>query len=236
MPAPNLEGMINIYDIMSSTRDAKTNTLTCQIGNAITGEVYSDNAQLWGPLGLASLPSNVAPNPQDAAQVITLARSVGGDLIIGTRDVRNQGTYGKQFGPGDTCLYANGPDGTGQPRILLKGDTGAINLFTKASPTATSMGIYMNPDTDQISILNSKGHGIIIDQTGVHIVAGASNLDLSVSGFVKLTGSKVINIHGEMLILGDPLDPSLNPLTSSALSGPTGFAAIPNPKVLISKL
>src|SRR5271169_5737315 len=108
------ETKIDIYDIMVSTLDNApdqpgtlgTNSITCQIGNAITGAVFTDSAEIWGPTGLASIPSNVFSNPSDAPQCISIHRS-DQNIIIATRDVRIQQIMGS-LQPGETCIYATG--------------------------------------------------------------------------------------------------------------------------------
>lgn len=231
MGAPSIDTLFNVYDIMSSSVDPTTNTLTCQLGNAITGDVYSDGGEFWGPAGLASLPSNYQKNAQDAPQSISITRS-DREIVIAQRYIPGQSIYGTNFSPGDTCLYANGPDGKGQARVLLKGDTGAINLYTTKdnAPGGTGMGLFIAPKSDTIQLINSQGYGIIIDTDGVKIIAGSSaGIQVLASGDIKSIATGQNQIDGGSILLG-----SIGvPLVMSALVGPVGVAGVPSTKTVI---
>jgi hypothetical protein len=175
MPVVDISNLFNIYDVLTSTKDADTGTIMYQLGNVTNSEVNSDGAESWSHFGFASRPSEVQPSADDAPQVISIARS-DRDLVVAERDVRGQEIYG-QLSAGETCLYAAGQDATGQARILLKQD-GGINLYSTQGNTSAGqgMGIFINAQEDSITIMNSKGLGIRIDNThGISIVGKGGN-------------------------------------------------------------
>ena len=186
-----METTFNIYDIMATDKDDVTNTITCQLGNAITADVVTEGAEMWFPPGIASRPSEVQENPDDAAQAIAISRS-DQDVIIATRDVRSQQVYG-QLKAGETCLYAPGTDTKGQARILLKAD-GSINLYTKEQNLEglQGLGIFINAQQNSISILNSNGAGIIINDDGIQLVSKGGASGLKISDKIELTGNATV--------------------------------------------
>lgn len=188
----------NIYDIMATTKDDETGTLTCQLGNAITAQVVTEGAEFWFPPGFAARPSDVQTKPDDSAQAIAISRS-DQDMVIATRDVRSQDIYGA-LKPGETCLYAPGSDTKGQARILLKTD-GGINLYTTQANAEGSqgMGIFINAMNNTISILNASGAGIIIGDDGIQIVSKGGAAGFKVADKIELSGNVTA---GNMKVLG----------------------------------
>lgn len=111
-------------DILSTVRDAVTKTILANLGDVVSEQSESDEAEWWQHVGFASRPS--APNKlgRTAAQCVAL-RTGGRDAVIASRDLRGQALAGN-LQPGETCIYAAGETGTAQARVLLKKD-GSIN-------------------------------------------------------------------------------------------------------------
>ncbi len=206
------------------------NTILAQIGDATTNS-SPEPAEWWQHVGFASRPSEVSGSGKNAnsAQAIVIART-DYDIVIASRDTRFQDIYGA-LKPGETCLYATGTDGKAQARILLKKD-GSVNLFTKKGnvDSGQAMGIFIDPAADTVSILNSKGYGVIISPDGVAITAKDSALKLLSSGDCSLIGKGKTQIDGGGICLGSVAVPGVN----SALVGVTGLAGVASTKVLIS--
>lgn len=206
------------------------NTLMAQIGDATTSS-SPEPAEWWQHVGFASRPSEVSGSGKNAnsAQAIVIART-DYDIVIASRDTRFQDIYGA-LKPGETCMYGTGADGLAQGRILIK-QNGSINLFTKEGNVdgGSAMGVFINPDDDSITILNSAGYGIIINGDGVAITAKDSALTLKSGGDVSLVGKGKTQIDGGGICLGSTAVPGVN----SALVGVTGLAGVASTKVLIA--
>ncbi len=206
------------------------NTIMAQIGDATTG-TSPDPAEWWQHVGFASRPSDVSGSGQnaDSAQAIVINRT-DYDVVIASRDTRYQDIYGA-LKPGETCIYGTGSDGGAQGRVLIK-QNGSINLYTTEGNVdgGQAMGIFINPDDDSITILNSAGFGLIINGDGVFLTAKDSALQLKASGDCSLIGKGKCQIDGGGICLGSTAVPVVN----AALVGPTGLAGVASTKVLIA--
>lgn len=206
------------------------NTIMAQVGDATSGS-SPEPCEWWQHVGFASRPSEVSGsgNNSDAAQAIVINRT-DYDIVIASRDTRFQDIYGA-LKPGETCIYATGTDGKAQGRVLLKKD-GSINLFSRKGNTSDgkAMGIFIDPGADTITILNSKGYGLIIGPDGVSVTAKDSALLLKSSGDCSLIGKGKTQIDGGGICLGS----TAVPVANAALVGPTGLAGVASTKVLIA--
>jgi hypothetical protein len=90
-----------------------------QLGDSLNQQVKCDNAEVFGPFGLVSVPPLGSPDGM-APDVLHLERG-DQDTVIGGRDARGQ-AFGGQLSPGETCLYAPGPACTGNGRVVLRDD------------------------------------------------------------------------------------------------------------------
>jgi len=219
----------SVDDVLKSEK-TENGTINIQLGDAISSTVRSNNAEMWSPCGLTSLPPTVfEDNVKDAPQAFSVVRA-DRDIILGFRDIKNQDRYGTQFGPGDTCIYAAGPTNEGQPRCLLKGDTGAISLITRSdnSPDGTIFGLNIVPSANTIDLRNSKGYGIIANDDGVYLIAGNSTVKVEPGG-IKIISGGSLQIDGTSIVLGSVAAPGVN----SVCAGLTGATAVGSTKVLV---
>jgi hypothetical protein len=216
-------------DILSTVRDTVTKTILANLGDVVTEQSESDEAEWWQHVGFASRPSKADKTAHVAAQCVTL-RTGGRDAVIASRDLRGQ-TLAGNLQPGETCIYASGDSGTAQARILLKAD-GSINLYTREGNTESGggMAIMLTPSSDTISIVNSAGFGLVISPDGVKLTAGDAGLTLDASGGIKLVGTATTQIDGTTIALG--ANPAMNPATNSVLTGLVGMTGKPSLKVL----
>ena len=130
MPPKSLSDLFIIgSDVLASARDAVTNLITLQLGDAVRRAVTSQNAELWFPFGWASRPAKATPG-KPSAQVIGICTG-GRDAILGGRDARSNAIYGG-LAEGESCAYAP----AGQARCLFKAD-GSVTLFTTDDNTDT---------------------------------------------------------------------------------------------------
>ena len=100
-----LDTIFAIVDLLTSIRDANTNTVLVQTGSVTEEYADCDNAEYWGTIGIASRPAQPVAK-SSAAQGIAI-RFGDRHRIIATRDVRGQEIYGN-LGEGETCVYAGG--------------------------------------------------------------------------------------------------------------------------------
>lgn len=228
MSSPDAHGALQIgVDVLKTTRDEKTKAVLAQTGDAIGQTTDADGVEWWQTTGFVSTPSDPEPG-QAACQAVVLRRG-DRDVAIAARDLRGLELAG-QLAAGETCLYAAGTDGQGQARFLLKGN-GSVNIYTRAgnSPTGAGMGIFVNPEDDSVSIINSQGYGLLIKSDGVYITSTNAALKLTADGAASLIGTQQTQVDGASVVIGSQVVPVAN----AALKGPSGSAGTPSVKVLI---
>jgi hypothetical protein len=227
----------------SNTANAQNGAITMTLGNAISGEVYYSECELWSSPGIISAPllPAASTNNTDSAQVMYFNYN---DQKIGfaVRDTRNMLQAGL-IQPGETCVYAPGAQG----RILIKLDS-SINLVTTSDGTSSGQTVGIFVGTDTISIQNQYG-AIMISSSGITITAGAAAVTLDANtGTASLLG-QTANVQGAVAsvsgssatMIGPQATPAAPVLigatpapTNTALYGPTGEAGLPAPSVLLS--
>lgn len=111
-------------DILASKVGAN-GVITVQIGDSTNEEVRCDGAEWWQHVGFASLPSN-ATKEGASAQAIAIEQS-DFDVVVASRDTRNA-SRASALGPGETLLYASGPEGSGSPQVYLKSRQGGQSV------------------------------------------------------------------------------------------------------------
>lgn len=229
MAAPSLSSLFEFgISILNTIVDATTKTILATTGDVESETPGADNVQWLQHVGFVSRPSKPAARER-AAKGLVIKRG-DHDVCIGSSDIRGQELSGN-LGHGDTCIYAAGEDGTGQARVLLKGSTGAVSLYTTADNTSTGagMGVFINPSDDSVSIINSQGFGLLIKSDGVYLSARDSGLTLLASGDCKLVGKGAAQLDGASVCIGSVAVPGVN----SALTGVTGVAGKASVKVCI---
>jgi hypothetical protein len=222
---PSISGLVDVgLDILTTVVNATTGRIFAQTGNVNTEKTETDGVEWWQHVGFASRPAKPEPGKK-AAQAITL-KSSDRDVCISSVDNRGLELYGS-LDHGETCLYAAGEDGTSQARVLLKKD-GSINLYTRKGNAAAGAGMVVQVDAQNgvIRLINDKGYGIIIDQDGVKITAGASGLTLNSSGSAKLVATGQCQVDGGSICLG-----ATATIATPVLVGLTGLTAIPSAKI-----
>jgi len=121
-------------DILATTLDPATGTITAQLGDVARGVADNNSAEVWqGACGVLSRPA-LADAGKASCQAVTL-KTGSYDVCIGYRDLRATEIYGN-LAPGETCLYAT----TGMARELLKKD-GSARQFTTDDNTRTGNSI-----------------------------------------------------------------------------------------------
>lgn len=227
MASPSLSGIFQVgIDILKSKVSAVTKAILVQTGDVGNESSEADNVEWWQHAGFVSLPSD--PRAKQAACQGVVIRRGDHDVCIASRDLRGLELAG-QLKPGETCVYGGGSDGGAQGRMLIKRN-GSINLYTRAGNSANGagMGVFINPEDDSISIINSQGFGLIIKADGVYLTSGNAGLSLK-GDSAKLVATGQTQIDGAGIMLGAAGVPGVN----SALAGVSGIAGLPSAKVLI---
>jgi hypothetical protein len=193
--------VIQISDIMSSLRDPTTGSISFQLGNALTGDVLSDDNEHWQQPGFASIPSlPSSSNATDCAQTVCIQRD-DGNICIASRDVRNQAIYGS-LKPGESSVYAAGPNGKGTGRVLLK-DTGSVStvsLFTQVGNTSSGNPVIIQLSSDEkVNIAGGSQGAITIDSNGINAIS-TSTMSLGAAGQLTLIGASLALNGGSVSI------------------------------------
>ena len=221
---------IRVADVLavSSGTSNANNSVLLTLGNAVSGEIYTTQAILYNSPGIYSVPlpsgtidnqgnytaTNVSPT---ACQAVCYVQNSNW-VVMQVRDTRGQTNQGN-IQPGEIALQVLGA----QARIILKQDS-SINLYTLNN--GSSMGLFIAPNEDTISCINSKGYGFQITDVGVNIFASTSapaggSLSLKTDGNTSLLGTKVTQIDGANIVLGS--NPALNPITNAICINPTAI-------------
>jgi hypothetical protein len=227
MSSPSLSGLFQVgIDILKSKISAVTKAVLVQTGDVANESPEADNVEWWQHAGFVSLPSD--PKAKQAACQGVIIRRGDHDVCIASRDLRGLELAG-QLKTGETCLYGGGSDGKAQGRMLIK-QNGSVNIYTRKdnSPTGTGMGIFVNPEDDSISIVNSKGYGLLIKSDGVYLTSGDAGLSLK-GDSAKLVATGQTQVDGAGILIGAAGVPGAN----SALAGVSGVAGVASSKVLI---
>lgn len=214
-------------DILRTTVDRVTNSITAQIGDVVSNLVESNNSEWWQHIGFASRPSNPVAG-KSAAQTIAITGSEN-DICIASKDVRGQSIYGN-LQPGETCIYASGKNGTSQGRILLK-DDGSINIVTNSNNTEDGKTVMLRVSPTEILLSNEFG-AICINENGLQL---RSKNGAIVSLKDETTGTSIGLVADKIAVTGGSVGIGANPLpTNTACFGPGGAATAPSTSVFLS--
>lgn len=198
---PNAQDRIQAgFDVLRTTVSEATKKVLAQIGSVVGRTVDSENAEWVQHDGFISRP--VRPQAGKQASQAVVIRQGDRDIVIASQDLRGIELAG-QIGDGETALYAAGPDGTAQGRIILKGD-GSINLLTKRGNTAGGAGVGVFVAADgSITALGADGAGIQVGSDGAVRVFNASGaLQVGADGGVKLASKAKVDISAPAISLG----------------------------------
>jgi hypothetical protein len=206
--------------ILKTSVSDKTKQVLAQIGDVNgEGQVDAEGAVWMQHIGFCSRPADPEKG-KEAAQAF-LVRGNGRDVVIASQDPRFLDIYGN-LAPGETCVFATGPDGAAQGRILIKAD-GSINLFTKSGNAAggSGMGIFVNAD-GSISIASHNGAAILVGTDGsLKLFNGSGGVQVLADGHIKLASGSKVEISGSSITMGGPsaLPVAIGPHTATCIAG-----------------
>jgi len=151
-------------DVLNSTI-ADNGAISVQIGDSVNEEVRGDNCEWWQHVGFASRPSNAtAGSPSCQAVVIDQSDY---PVVVASRDLRSASLAGP-LGPGETAVYAPGPNGDGTPRIYLSSKSASDeSIIIKVKDTTITVKQDGSVVIDATSIKlggSSAGDTVVIDK------------------------------------------------------------------------
>lgn len=179
------------HDVLGTTQSQQTGLVTAQLGDVVTEDATSHDAEWYYPPGLVSRPRKPDPKKK-AAQVVAITRS-GNDAIVGCRDERVLDIIG-QLDDGETAVFApasgggvtffrkdgsiktqnaNGsvelkPDGTvlvGDDNAATLADGSALNTVIQLLQGIAATWIALTPPSTPITAGALNGYGQTIQQT-----------------------------------------------------------------------
>lgn len=205
MAAVSLDDLFTLgADVLGTSLTAQ-GTILCQTGDVVGSQVSGDNTEFWQHIGFASLPS--LPEPGKVACQVLAINSGSNDIAFASRDIRTSSIYGN-LQPGETTLYACGPQGTGQAKVLLKQD-GAVTLYTTETNKSDGAGVYLRLAPDKLEFHAPWGR-LVFDAAGLHIeTQNGGYFDLSnttylgtMPGSMCTIAASTVTIDAPMVFLG----------------------------------
>lgn len=198
--------IIPSLNILNVSLGDMNNSVEVQMGDVIAEEPENYTAQWIQHTGFCSLPPTAIAN-KSASEGMLLKRS-DRDYVFASRDLLSQIIYGN-LNPGEVTIYSAGADGTGQARVMLKGD-GSISFYTTDDNTANgnALQLTLSPTTG-LSFVSAFG-SMTFDQAGFRVstTSGASFNVMSTSD--PTTGNAIMmsagscTINSGMITLGTP--------------------------------
>ena len=199
-------------DVLGTMRDdvGGTNSITAQLGDAITEQATAHNAIWMQHCGFMSRPS--IPSPGKAACQAMSFNDSGNLVCFASRDLRGQ-QLSANLREGETVLYGSGKDGNAQGRVAIKQD-GSITLYTTSNNLAAGgSGMFLRLGPDGFRIETPFGR-IVMDKSGIHMIhSSGARLDLGgigglpapldqVSSYATVTAAIVHANGGVSTLLG----------------------------------
>lgn len=214
------EDMIKSADVLGTTRDEATNSISAQLGNVIVEQATSPGAEWVQHVGFCSLPSKASPKVT-AAQVVCVTSS-GRDVCIASKDVRGQQLYAN-LRPGEAVMYAGGADGESQARVACK-DDGSTTIYTTDTNTNAGRGVYLAVTSTELRFEAPWGR-IVFDSSGFRVVHySGARLDLGGIGGLEApldTLASYANLSAAMVKIEGP--------SITVGNGPTYLQCATNP-------
>lgn len=146
MGAISLSGIFNTGDgIMGSNFNANTGVITLQTGDVLGDDPSDQNAELWQHVGFISLPALAQPG-KASCQSISINRSTR-NIVVATRDIRAASLI-PSIKPGETFLFAGGPNNSGMCNIYLQNDGSSQTISMQAGTVNISGSVNLSGASD----------------------------------------------------------------------------------------
>lgn len=213
------QSFITLADVLgsggSATPGNNVNSITLNLGVAYTGESYTQDALLFTPPGIISIPQgpgsydnsgnfNGTDTSPAGAQAVAYVRNDQW-IVLGTRDTRTQFTPGN-LQPGETAVFATGSTAAslykldGSVTHMTTSSDNSSQCYTSISPTGWSVVTPFGTLT-----LDANGFAVRLSN-GASFVLGGLNFPgplSAVSSYAMLTAGTV-TVPASTINLGNP--------------------------------
>lgn len=153
------------HDVLGTRLNTKNGAISAQLGDSVSQETVSDDAEWFQHVGFASRPSRAEPG-KSACQVLSTERT-DRDVVYASRDLRGTTLYGA-LGEGETCLYANGPNGGGTGLLKLHDDgtNATIAIGAKQGNASSGSPVKIEVSSTGTVTISAGSATITVDQSG----------------------------------------------------------------------
>jgi len=173
--------MSDVHDALTTSVNSKNGAISAQIGDSTSSEVVSDEAEWIQHVGFASRPSKAVAG-QPSCQVLTI-ETTGRDVCYASRDLRGTTAYGA-LGDGETCIFANGPNGGGTGLVIMKDDGSAASAEMSVRRGNASSGgkVRVSVSSDGKVTIETGTASIVVDAVTGAATITATSVALGGSG------------------------------------------------------
>lgn len=179
-------------DVLGTSVNDKNGAVSAQLGDAVSQEAVAEDAEWFQHVGFASRPARATPG-KSSCQVLSLERT-GRDVCYASRDLRKAPPYGA-LGEGETCLYANGPNGTGTATAELRDDgtDASVVLSVRQGNASNGGAVRVELSSDGKVTITAGSASVVVDASG-SISVHAPSVSLGGTG-----GAPVVVDSGALL-------------------------------------
>lgn len=168
------------HDVLGTSVNSTNGAISAQIGDSVSSESVAEDVEWIQHVGFASRPSRAEPG-KSACQVLSMERT-DRDVCFASRDLRGTTIYGA-LGEGETCIYANGPNGSGTGIVSLRddGSTATLSMQVKQGNASNGAPVKVEVKSDGTVKLTAGTATLTVDQAGT-VTIEAPSVKLGSSG------------------------------------------------------
>jgi len=168
------------HDVLGTSINSKNGAISAQIGDSVSSESVAEEAEWIQHVGFASRPSKAEPG-KSSCQVLSMERT-DRDVCFASRDLRGTTIYGA-LGEGETCIYANGPNGQGTGIVSLRddGSSATISMQVKQGNASNGAAVKVEVKSDGTVTIKAGASTFTVDQAGT-VTIEAPSVKLGSSG------------------------------------------------------
>lgn len=167
--------MNDVHDALTTSINSKNGAISAQLGDSTNSEVVSDEAEWIQHVGFASRPAKAVAG-QPSCQVLTI-ETTGRDVCYASRDLRGTTAYGA-LDDGETCIFANGPNGGGTGLVILTNDgnrNADVEMSVRRGDVSSGGKVRVNVSSDGKVTIETGTASIVVDAvTGAATITATS--------------------------------------------------------------